>query len=110
MFGGPVARLQKDRDRTGPGPIKTGNFQDRSRPQPRSGLQSIAISKYSRPIKTGFNQSQPVFTALEAGYSNMRYLYNISTSKVMEVLDELSTARRVASENPRKQINDDKHC
>ena len=32
VFEGPVSRLEKDRDRTGPGPIKTGNYQDRSRP------------------------------------------------------------------------------
>ena len=28
VFEGPVSRLEKDRDRTGPGPIKTGNYQD----------------------------------------------------------------------------------
>jgi len=57
--------------------------------QPQSSLQSITISKYSRLIKAGLNQSQPIFTTLKAGYSKVRYLHNISTSKVMEVLDEL---------------------
>jgi len=32
VFEGPVSRLEKDRDRTGPRPIKTGNSQDRSGP------------------------------------------------------------------------------
>jgi len=26
VFEGPVSRLEKDRDQTGPGPIKTGNY------------------------------------------------------------------------------------
>jgi len=32
VFEGPVSRLEKDRDQTGPRPIKTGNSQDRSGP------------------------------------------------------------------------------
>ena len=91
-------RTRTDQDRKFSGPIKTA-----------TAVRS-SVYRYFKIFKTDKNRSQPVFTALEAGYSNMRYLYNISTSKVMEVLDELSTARRVASENPRKQINDDKHC
>ena len=41
VFEGPVSRLEKDRDQTGPRLIKTRKFQDRSRPRPQSGLRSI---------------------------------------------------------------------
>ena len=32
VFGSPVTRPEKDRDQTGPGPEKTGNFEDHKRP------------------------------------------------------------------------------
>jgi len=32
VFGSPVTGPEKDRDQTGPGPEKTGNFEDRKRP------------------------------------------------------------------------------
>jgi hypothetical protein len=45
VLGSPVPRLEKDRDWTGPRLPKTGNSQDRQRPQPRSGLRSLTISE-----------------------------------------------------------------
>jgi hypothetical protein len=59
VLGSPVSRLQKNRDQTGPRPIKTGKMMDQSRPQPRSGLRSIAISDLQRPTK---NRFKPVST------------------------------------------------
>ena len=45
VLGSPVPRLKKDWDWTGPRLPKTGNSQDRWRPQPRSSLQSFMISE-----------------------------------------------------------------
>ena len=61
VLGSPVSRLQKNRDQTGPRPPRTGNSQDRQRPQPRSGLRSLRILEISRPRKDRSNRSQPVF-------------------------------------------------
>jgi hypothetical protein len=57
VLGSPVPRLEKDRDWTGPRLPKTGNFQDRQRPQPRSGLRSLTIPEISRPTKDRSNWS-----------------------------------------------------
>jgi hypothetical protein len=56
VLEGPVSRLEKYRDQTGPQPIKTGKMMDRSRLQLRSGLWSIAISDLRRPTKNQFKQ------------------------------------------------------
>src|ERR1700678_2117304 len=61
VLGSPVSRLQKNRDRTGSRPPRTGNSQDCQRPQPRSGLWSLRILEISRPRKDQSNRSQPVF-------------------------------------------------
>src|ERR1700678_669170 len=61
VLGSPVSGLQKDRDWTGPRPVRTRNSQDRRRPQPQSGLQSLKILEISRPTKEGSNRFQLVF-------------------------------------------------
>jgi len=60
VLGSPVPRLEKDPDWTGPRLPKTGNSQDRQRPQPWSSLQSLMISEILRPTKDQSNWSQPV--------------------------------------------------
>jgi hypothetical protein len=51
VLGSPVSGLQKDRDWTGPRPVKTGNSQDRRRLQLQSSLRSLKILEISRPRK-----------------------------------------------------------
>ena len=83
VLGSPVSRLQKNRDRTGPRLPRTGNSQDRRRPQLRSSLRSLRILEISRPTKDRFNQSQPVFAAWKVTQLCTvvyKYLCNISTS------------------------------
>src|SRR5271168_2931693 len=59
VLGSPVSGLQKDRDWTGPRPVRTGNSRDRRRLQLQSSLRSLKILEVSRqrPVLTGFNQS-----------------------------------------------------
>jgi len=83
VLGSPVSRLQKNRDRTRPRPPRTGNSQDRRRPQLRSGLRSLRILEISRPTKDQFNRSQPVFAAWKVTQLCTvvyKYLCNVSTS------------------------------
>ena len=61
VFEGPVLGPPKDRDWTGPRPIRTGKLKDRLRPGPRSGLRSILIWNLRGPIK---NRFKPVSTGL----------------------------------------------
>src|ERR1700682_2610319 len=53
VLGSPVSRLEKNRTKTGTGPIRTGNSQDRKRPRPRSGLRSFRIWEFRGPVNTG---------------------------------------------------------
>src|SRR5271168_1711504 len=51
VLGSPVSGLQKDRDWTGPRPVRTGNSQDCRRLQLQSSLRSLKILEISRPTK-----------------------------------------------------------
>ncbi len=51
VLEGPVLRLQKNWDQTGPDRFRTANSQDRKRPRPRSSLRSFAIVEIKGLIK-----------------------------------------------------------
>ena len=61
VLGSRVPRLEKDWDQTGPGLTRTGKYQDWSRLQLQSSLQSISILQTWRPTK---NRFKPVSTGL----------------------------------------------